>query len=77
MSMGFLEFLRSAYKLKPKLFSKKVSIHDSQDLLRDLQNVFSAWQRLKKMRKSSRRWSEADYVANVSVVYVLAFGRCS
>ena len=31
--------------------------------------VYLAWRRLRKMRASNERWSEADYVASV---YVLA-----
>ena len=30
--------------------------------------VFLAWKRLRKMRDSNERWSEADYVASVYVL---------
>ena len=68
MSADFVDFLHEAYLAKPRLFSRRVSIQDNEDLLLGLQSVFSSWQRLDKMRKSSRRWSEADYVANVCVL---------
>ncbi|KAF9822089.1 hypothetical protein IEO21_00083 [Rhodonia placenta] len=53
-------------KATPELFSPRVRAADCKELLSDLQNVFSAWTRIKKMRQSSRIWSEADYVANVA-----------
>ncbi|KZT72792.1 hypothetical protein DAEQUDRAFT_762604 [Daedalea quercina L-15889] len=60
-----LEFVRKAGKAVPDLFGTQVSTDDSKHLLSELQVVFSAWKRLRKMRKSSRKWSEADYAANV------------
>ncbi|OCH96056.1 hypothetical protein OBBRIDRAFT_359785 [Obba rivulosa] len=69
VTADFLDFLDNAYHASPKLFSPKVLAKDSQDLLSDIQCVYAAWKRLQKMRSSSRRWSEADYVANVYNVF--------
>ncbi|KAH9916162.1 hypothetical protein B0H21DRAFT_312985 [Amylocystis lapponica] len=65
MPAGFMQFLKTAGKASPDLFSSKVPASDCKELLSDLQSVFLAWTRLKKMKHSSRKWSEADYVANV------------
>ncbi|PCH33740.1 hypothetical protein WOLCODRAFT_112414 [Wolfiporia cocos MD-104 SS10] len=64
----FLKFLREIPS-GSKLFSKDVLGKDCKQMLSDLQLVFAAWTRLKKMRESSRKWSEADYVANVYNVF--------
>ncbi|OBZ79705.1 hypothetical protein A0H81_00990 [Grifola frondosa] len=69
MASDFLDFLDRAYKASPKLFSPAVLAAESKELLCDIQTVFSAWNRLQKMRQSSRKWSEADYVANVYNVF--------
>ncbi|KAI0961701.1 hypothetical protein AcV7_000735 [Taiwanofungus camphoratus] len=65
----FVAFIVKAHEATPKLFSSKVMPEASKDLLCDLQSVFSAWTRLQKMRRSSKKWSEADYVANVYNVF--------
>lgn len=65
LPLEFIQFLQAIGKATPELFSPRVRAADCKELLSDLQNVFSAWTRIKKMRESSRIWSEADYVANV------------
>lgn len=68
LPLDFITFLQSVGDASPELFSSKMSIDDGKEQLSDLQIVYSAWRRLHKMRESSRKWSEADYVANVYVV---------
>ncbi|KAH9837164.1 uncharacterized protein C8Q71DRAFT_857479 [Rhodofomes roseus] len=61
----FLGFMNTAGKAVPALFTSQVAENDSKQLLSELQIVFSAWNRIRKMRQSSRKWSEADFAANV------------
>ena len=65
MCPKFLDFLRSAGKASPSLFSPEVEHVRSISMLRDLQHLYSAWVRLRKMRTSSHPWSEADYASQV------------
>jgi hypothetical protein len=64
---GLLEFIRKAYEQSPSLFSDHVSRQDTLMLYADVHTVFSTWRRLKWMRASKEKWSEHDFVANVSV----------
>ncbi|KAL4070810.1 hypothetical protein J3A83DRAFT_4358899 [Scleroderma citrinum] len=63
-SSGLAAFLRSALEASPKLFSSANSTEDGA-ILEDVVSVYHAWKRLRKMRASKEKWSEADYVANV------------
>ena len=54
-----------AYEACPSLFSDAVSAEDSRELFDDLRVVFSAWKRLRRLRESNEKISEADFVANV------------
>ncbi|RDB28803.1 hypothetical protein Hypma_015691 [Hypsizygus marmoreus] len=67
----FMSFIRDAYKLCPALFSNNGDNHtiDIPELYTEVSIVFSAWRRLRWMRKSKEKWSEADYVANVYNVF--------
>lgn len=60
----FVQFLKSAGKSSPSLFSEKVKAVESGHLLGDLHNVFLAFNRLHKLRQSGS-WSEADWAAQV------------
>ncbi|KAF8078771.1 hypothetical protein FPV67DRAFT_1558000 [Lyophyllum atratum] len=68
---AFLGFIQDAYKLCPALFSDKVENQSPEipELYAEVSIVFSAWRRLRWMRKSKEKWSEADYVANVYNVF--------
>lgn len=62
----FLKFLAVAKATQPDLFSAAVPHDDeAKGILRDLQTVFMAWESARRMRESSRKWSEADYAAGV------------
>ncbi|KAJ7706337.1 hypothetical protein B0H17DRAFT_624226 [Mycena rosella] len=63
----FMDFLREIHDQSPELYSE--SIVDSKGLFSKMSIVFSAWRRLKVMRKSKEKWSEADYAANVYNVF--------
>ncbi|CCM05192.1 uncharacterized protein FIBRA_07401 [Fibroporia radiculosa] len=69
LSPEFVCFIRSIGEASPELFTARVSPETLRELVCDLQVVHSAWKRLQKMRESSRKWSEADYVANVYNVF--------
>ncbi|GBE78248.1 predicted protein [Sparassis crispa] len=69
VSAEFMEFIRSAHDASPELFTSAMSEPECRNLLCDIQSVFVAWTRLQKMRNSSRKWSEADYTANVYNVF--------
>ncbi|KAH9858225.1 hypothetical protein C2E23DRAFT_803173 [Lenzites betulinus] len=62
----FLAFLTTAEETVPGLFSEHVP-HDAESVgvLRDLQNIFTAWKSARQMRESTRQWSEADYATGV------------
>ncbi|KAI0734487.1 hypothetical protein C8Q72DRAFT_394605 [Fomitopsis betulina] len=64
---GFSTFIRSASKSAPEIFSVDKLPEDPlvKELLSELQTVFSTWTKLTEMSKSSRKWSEADYAANI------------
>jgi solute carrier family 25 carnitine/acylcarnitine transporter 20/29 len=67
-----LRFIQDAYKSSPYLFSDKISSDDIAKLYAEITIVFSAWRRLRRMRKSKEKWSEADFTANVFVrCYIL------
>lgn len=61
----FRAFLQEAHDALPELFSPSIPDDTCRELLCDMQCVFSAHKRLQKMRQSSKKWSEADYAANV------------
>ncbi len=60
----FVQFLKSAGKSSPSLFSEKVKAVESGHLLGDRHHVFLAFNRLHKLRQSGS-WSEADWAAQV------------
>lgn len=64
-SNEFMEFLQEIYEDSPDLFSENIA--DSRGLFAKMTTVCSAWRRLKLMRASNEKWSEADFVANVFV----------
>jgi len=64
-SPELMKFVNKAYEARPSLFSDAVSAEDSRELFDDLQVVFSAWKRLRRLRESNEKISEADFVANV------------
>jgi len=68
-SSDFMAFIQDAYTACPSLFSDAVSADDSWELREDLSIVFSAWKRLRRMRSSKEKVSEADFVANVYEVF--------
>ncbi|TBU62073.1 hypothetical protein BD310DRAFT_946134 [Dichomitus squalens] len=73
----FLAFLQSAQDSSPSLFSPKAKRKESQQLLRELQNVFLAFQKLEKLRDSEKSWTEADYAAQVYNVLRATVGLLS
>ena len=72
---NFLSFLHRANASAPDIFSFNKLPDDPmvKQLLSELQIVFCAWKKLAKMGSSSRKWSEADYAANL---YALLHCRC-
>ncbi|KAI0319711.1 hypothetical protein OF83DRAFT_1221904, partial [Amylostereum chailletii] len=68
-STEFMKFLRKSYKDRPELFSDDISATSSWRLLDDLRCVFTAWDRLRQLRASSTKVSEAEFVANVYEVF--------
>jgi solute carrier family 25 carnitine/acylcarnitine transporter 20/29 len=68
----FLVFIKDAYDVCPALFSKEVfASADISKIFIEITIVFSAWRRLRWMRKSKEKWSEADFVANVYEYFFL------
>ena len=65
-SEGLGSFLKLAFNTSPHLFSSNPRSQD-EELMEVIPVVFLAWKRLRKMRASNERWSEADYVASVYV----------
>jgi hypothetical protein len=63
-SGGLAAFLKSAFDASPELFSRTAMAGDSE-ILEEISVVYLAWKRLRKLRASNEKWSEADYVANV------------
>lgn len=62
----FLVFVQEAYELSPTLFREEdFASVDISKIYAELVVVFSAWRRLRWMRKSKEKWSEADFAANV------------
>ncbi|KAI0830735.1 hypothetical protein BC628DRAFT_1313124 [Trametes gibbosa] len=61
----FLKFLAAAQESSPELFSDVPHDAERRGILRDLQNIFTAWESACRMRDSSRKWSEADYASGV------------
>lgn len=62
---GLGSFLKLAFETSSHLFSSNLKIQDEE--LMEISVVFLAWKRLRKMRASNERFSEADYVASVYV----------
>ncbi|KAJ6604504.1 hypothetical protein DFH09DRAFT_311710 [Mycena vulgaris] len=65
----FMKFLKEIYDQSPEVFSEDIVDSDVLGLFAKMTIVFSAWRRLKLMRKSKERWSEADFAANVYNVF--------
>ncbi|KAJ7099615.1 hypothetical protein C8R43DRAFT_1092346 [Mycena crocata] len=55
---------KEIHKQRPGLFSENVADIDILGLFSKMNIVYSAWRRLKLMRKSNEKWSEADFAAN-------------
>jgi len=66
---ALLAFICDAYDACPNLFSDAVDPEQGITMFTEIPVVFSAWERLQRMRKSREKWSEADYVANVYNVF--------
>jgi len=64
-SPTLLSFISDCYATSPSLFSASANNADVADLYAEISIVYSAWKRMQRMRSSSEKWSEADYVANV------------
>ncbi|KAL0951409.1 hypothetical protein HGRIS_008102 [Hohenbuehelia grisea] len=65
---NFLGFIEKAYQACPGLFGQGSQDEEADhltDLYSELVPICSAWGRLKKMRQSVEKWSEADFVGNV------------
>ncbi|KAJ6574956.1 hypothetical protein B0H19DRAFT_1208496 [Mycena capillaripes] len=64
----FMDFLKEIHDQNPNLFG---TIADSEvpGLFTKMAIVHSAWRRLKMMRKSKEKYSEADFAANVYNVF--------
>ena len=60
-----LTFIQEAYDQCPGLFCDKVHNRDIPKLYVEISTVYTAWRRLKWMRKSKEKWSEHDFAANV------------
>ncbi|KAJ7492771.1 hypothetical protein FB451DRAFT_1219524 [Mycena latifolia] len=65
----FMDFLREIHNQSPELYRDNILDLDVLGLFAKMSIVFSAWRRLKLMRKSKEKWSEADYAANVYNVF--------
>ncbi|KAA1467901.1 hypothetical protein DENSPDRAFT_847864 [Dentipellis sp. KUC8613] len=72
-SPEYLSFIQKAYEKCPELFSDKVKPEECRDLFDDMRTVFVAWKRLLRMRASKEKFCEADFVANVSVLFLPMF----
>ncbi|RPD82069.1 hypothetical protein L226DRAFT_556047 [Lentinus tigrinus ALCF2SS1-7] len=64
-SPKFLKFLQRARNANPQLFSSEVKHEQCLDIFGELQTIFSCWTRVKDMRNSSCKWSEADWASQV------------
>jgi hypothetical protein len=61
-----MEFMTTAYKECPLLFSKAVPARSNCRLLDELKCAFLSWEHLQRMRSESKdKSSEADFVSNV------------
>ncbi|KAJ6621583.1 hypothetical protein B0H10DRAFT_2162956 [Mycena sp. CBHHK59/15] len=65
----FMEFLEEIRDQSPDLFSENITDSNIRGLFPRMSIIFSAWKRLKLMKKSKEKWSEADYAANVYNVF--------
>jgi len=68
-SKDILLFVEDAFNQCPGLFSDTVNTANFPHLYAELTTVFSAWRRLRRMRMSKEKWSEADFAANVYNVF--------
>ncbi|PCH33741.1 hypothetical protein WOLCODRAFT_141782 [Wolfiporia cocos MD-104 SS10] len=66
-SKDFMKFLRTAHKQSPSLFSPTLSASDEhcRSILYQIHNVFEIWKKVREVRGSEIKISEADYVANI------------
>jgi hypothetical protein len=62
-----MDFLKEMHQQNPKLFGEMEDCDSSPRLFSNMVIVHSAWRRLKMMKQSKEKYSEADYAANVSV----------
>jgi hypothetical protein len=68
---NFLLFIQDAYNRCPSLFAEIDDAEAISELFPQVVNVFTAWSCLCKMLASEMQWSEADFVANVYVTYLV------
>jgi len=68
-SPGLISFLHDAFGHCPALFCEDDGTMDLAELYSDITIVYSAWRRLRYMRQSNEKWSEADFVANVYNIF--------
>jgi len=59
-SPELLVFIQNAAELCPSLFSDKISPQAVAEIFAEISVVFLAWSRLRSMRSSKEKWSEAD-----------------
>ena len=64
-SPELLAFIEDAFKSCKPLFSDAASPESGTELFSEITVVFAAWRRLRSMRLSKEKWSEADFAANV------------
>ncbi|KAI0330608.1 hypothetical protein GY45DRAFT_1250501, partial [Cubamyces sp. BRFM 1775] len=65
-SPDFIDFLASAHASASELFSEDVAYDDEmRAVLDNLRTIFTAWKNAETMRKSSRKFSEAEYAMKV------------
>jgi hypothetical protein len=62
----FMTFLEEIHDQNSSMFGE-IADSDIRGLFPRMTIVLSAWRRLKMMRKSKEKYSEADYAANVFV----------
>lgn len=60
-----MSFLEEAAKHNPDLFSDEVGHEAARALFSEIITVYAAWTRMRSMRSSKDKFSEADYAANV------------
>ena len=68
-SPEFIDFLASAHASASELFSEDVAYDDEmRAVLDNLRTTFTAWKNAEAMRKSTRKFSEAEYAMKVYAI---------